>query len=812
MTKNGFKISVALLSSFLLFQTAKAQQPLDDPTAKKVLLPNGWSLTPAGRSLPLGDLPLNIQLSPDKHLLAVTNNGQGVQTLQLIDPVHEKILDEREIGKAWYGLKFSSDGKKLYASGGNDNIILVYPVIHNKLGNPDTITLGKPWPKEKICPAGIDVDDTSHKLYTVTKNNNSLYIIDLRNNVIIKKIPLRAEAYSCLLSPDKNKLYISLWGGKAVAVFDTKAEKMIAYIKTQGHPNELTITKDGRYLFAANANDNSVSVIDTKINEVIETISATIHPTSLIGSTTNALALSDDEKTIYVGNADNNCLAVFDVSDPGESRAKGFIPVGWYPTSIKVVNDKILVANGKGYSSLPNPGGPQPVSKLDNSGYKQGITNRKVQYIGSLFKGTLSIIDKPDKNQMMIYSQQVYANTPFDPGKEIPDQWKATNPVPHKKDMKSPIKYVFYIIKENRTYDQILGDVPTGNGDSTLCLFGRKVTPNEHALAKQFVLLDNFYVDGEVSADGHNWCDAAYATDFVEKTWPTHYGRRGGNGESSTTINYPGSGYIWDYCKRAGISYRTYGENLYRDKDGNNALKGHICKAYPRFNLRIKDVQRFQIWKHDFDSLLAIHKVPRLNTIQLPSDHTSGQRIGAFTPTASIADNDYAVGKFVEYISHSPIWMQSAIFILEDDAQNGPDHVDAHRSPAFVISPYVKRNFVCHQMYSTSGMVRTIELILGLPPMSQYDAAADPMWQCFMPKPDTSRYVAKEPKVNIYARNKKQNKSAIRSAAFDFSKPDAAPDELLNKIIWKSVKGEDAKMPAPRRSAFLNITDNEENE
>jgi phospholipase C len=378
--------------------------------------------------------------------------------------------------------------------------------------------------------------------------------------------------------------------------------------------------------------------------------------------------------------------------------------------------------------------------------------------------------------------------------------------------MKSPIKYVFYIIKENRTYDQILGDVPTGNGDSTLCLFGRKVTPNEHALAKQFVLLDNFYVDGEVSADGHNWCDAAYATDFVEKTWPTHYGRRGGNGESSTTINYPGSGYIWDYCKRAGISYRTYGENLYRDKDGNNALKGHICKAYPRFNLRIKDVQRFQIWKHDFDSLLAIHKVPRLNTIQLPSDHTSGQRIGAFTPTASIADNDYAVGKFVEYISHSPIWMQSAIFILEDDAQNGPDHVDAHRSPAFVISPYVKRNFVCHQMYSTSGMVRTIELILGLPPMSQYDAAADPMWQCFMPKPDTSRYVAKEPKVNIYARNKKQNKSAIRSAAFDFSKPDAAPDELLNKIIWKSVKGEDAKMPAPRRSAFLNITDNEENE
>ncbi|ETZ22043.1 bifunctional YncE family protein/alkaline phosphatase family protein [Pedobacter sp. V48] len=772
------KSAVLFFVLFIIITRTYAQWPGKVGQTNQILLPNGWKLTPAGRSIELGDLPLNMQLSSSGKFLAVTNNGQSTQTLQLIDPKTEKIIDERVMSKSWYGLAFSKDEKHLYASGGNDNWILDFQLKANQLGKSDTIKLGSVWPKGKISPAGIAVNRNNSKLYTVTKEDSCLYIINPSEKKILKKVQLPAIAYSCVLSFDESKLYISLWGGRAVAVVGLANEKIDRIIPVGDHPNELLLDKKGNYLFVANANDNTVSVINTNTNKVIETIATTLYATQLTGSTTNGLALSANGKTLYIANADNNCLAVFDISRPGNSLSQGFIPVGWYPTNVKTLGSKILVSNGKGNTSMANPKGPQPIAKVDDSGYQMGSTaNSRLQYIAGLFKGSLSFIPTPKAEQLKEYTKQVYANTPFTDKKTITADGEEGNPIPRKLGETSPIKHVFYIIKENRTYDQVLSDIPKGNGDSSLCLFGRSVTPNQHAFAEQFVLLDNFYVDAEVSADGHNWSMAAYATDVIEKTWPTSYGSRGGttNFEGGRPVTYPKGGFIWDYCQRAGISYRSYGEFGDFAKANIKSLQGHMCPASPGFDMDIKDQVRVDAWQHDFDSLLAVGEVPQFNTLRISNDHTSGQKKGKISPLAAVADNDLAVGRVLEHLSHSKIWKESVVFILEDDAQNGPDHVDAHRSPAFLIGPYVKRNAVIHTMYSTSGFLRTMELILGLPPMSQYDAAAAPLFECFTNKPDFTPYVLKHPLIDLDTRNVAVNESSKRSEQFNFAKEDAAP-------------------------------------
>jgi YVTN family beta-propeller protein len=760
---------------------------------KRVTLPNGWSLSPAGKTLPLGDLPLNLVVSPTGTFMAVTNNGQSKQSIMLIDPVSETVLHEAEIKKSWYGLAFNSDETRLYASGGNDNMIVIYSINNSKLQKTDSIVLGKPWPV-KISPTGLAIDDEAKKLFIATKEDSALYIVDLTSKKF-KKLSLGHEAYTCLLSPDHKLLYVSLWGGDKVAVVDPINEKFITTIPVGSNPNDLTQTRDGKYLFVAHANDNSVSVIETSSRKVIEVFSTALFPESLAGSTTNALALSEDEKKLYIANADNNCLAVFDVSEPGDGKSLGFIPTDWYPTSVKVWNGKIWVANGKGGKSMANPKGPNPYEMRSDS----------TQYVGGLFKGNLSIIREPDPKKLKTYSDAVYKNSPYSKEIEKVSHGEEGNPIPREVGAKSPIKYVFYIVKENRTYDQVLGDMAKGNGDSTLCLFPEKVTPNQHQLANNFVLLDNFYVNAEVSADGHNWTMAAYANDFVEKTWPTSYGGRGGSYdyEGTREIAYPKDGFIWDYCQRAGVTYRSYGEFIEDGKATLKSLEGNFDKDYPGYDLNIPDMVRFEKWKHDFDSLIAIDKVPQFSSIRLPNNHTAGARIGMPTPRAMVAENDQAVGKLIEHLSQSKIWKESAVFVLEDDAQNGPDHVDAHRSIAFLASPYVKRNAVVSRMYSTASMLRTMELILGLPPMSQYDAAALPMWECFTSVPDNSPYKSLPLQYNIREMNVKVSTISRQSEQFNLAVMDAAPDNEFSEVIWKAVKGIDSKMPAPRRSAFI---------
>ncbi|MDQ6756113.1 MAG: bifunctional YncE family protein/alkaline phosphatase family protein [Bacteroidota bacterium] len=802
--KKIFSIFFIFFSAFL-----SSAQTLQQLEAKKTLLPNGWSLTPAGRSFALQDLPLNIAVSSSKKYIAVTNNGYSKQYIQLIDVRKEKVVDSIVIPRSWLGLKFSADENYLYAAAGTNNMILKYALHNNKLRLLDSIILGTKWPN-KIWPTGIEIDDINNLMYIVTKENNSLYVINLTTKKTLQIIKMQGEGYTCLLSPDKRQLYISCWGCDKVLIYDTQIKKFFAEINVGSHPNDMCLTRNGKFLFVANANDNSISVIDVAEQKIIETLNCALYPNSPTGSTTNSVALSADKKVLYVANADNNCLAVFDVSKPGMSAGKGFIPVGWYPTCVRIIDKKIFVSNGKGFFSMPNPYGPQPVNtkQIVMSHLGDSTNPPGVQDIRKLFKGTMSVIDIPSEKQMDVYTKAVYSNTPYNREKEITADGEKGNPIPKKIGESSPIKYVFYIIKENRTYDQVLGDIKEGNGDENLCLFPEKISPNHHALAKEFVLLDNFYVDAEVSPDGHNWSTAAYATDYVEKGWPTNYSKRGSDYdfEGENPLSRPAKGYIWDHLYRAGVSFRTYAEFVGENgKPHIPVLKGHICEAFGTWNLSVKDTTRLRIWQNDFDSLSNINAVPHFSSIHLMCDHTEGVRKGKPTPFAHVADNDLALGMLVEHLSKSAIWKESAVFVLEDDAQNGPDHVDAHRSIAFVAGGLVKRHYVDHTMYSTSSMLRTIELILGIAPMSQYDAAAEPMWRCFTNKADLTPYTVRANNIDLSEKNTAINKLSKKSEQFNFAKADAINDFGFNEVLWKGIKGLNSTIPSPTRGAFLKI-------
>jgi len=805
-------IRTLLISGILLLFPAYSGQSQRKPDLyHKLTLPNGWSLSPAGKQIPLGDLPLNIAVSPDQKYAAVTNNGQSTQSIQLISLKDQNVLDTYEVGKSWLGLVFSGDGKNLYASGGNDNLILRFVIRKQKLICLDTFKLGDPWPV-KISVAGIAVDEAMKRIYAVTKENNSLYILDIGTKKILKQISLGGEGYTCLLSPDKKHLYCSCWGCDKIVILDTKRMEIMGKVNAGDNPNDMILDSSGKFLFVANSNDNSVSVIDLSRNTVIETLNAALYPVTPAGSTTNSVALSPDDHTLYIANADNNCLAVFDVTNPGQSNGLGFIPTGWYPTCVRVSGKSILVTNGKGLSSLPNPRGPNPSKPANKVTHQEGNPKpaEKEQYIGGLFKGTLSVISIPDKPTLAGLTQQVYANTPYNKETETQAHGMAGNPVPRKSGEISPIKYVFYIIKENRTYDQVLGDLPQGNGDTSIVLFGKKYTPNQHAIASEFVLLDNFYVDGEVSADGHNWSLGAYATDYLEKTWPTSYGGRGGSydAEGTREIANNKNGFLWDDCKRSGVTYRTYGEFADDYKPNIPVLQGHFCKYYTSWDQKVMDTTRFRQWKRDFDSLLSIHQLPRLNTLRFINDHTEGLRLGRPTPFAEVADNDLAVGLFIEYLSKSPIWNECAIFIVEDDAQNGPDHVDAHRSTGYIAGGFVKSSFVDHTPYSTSSFLRTIELILGLPPMSQYDAAAEPLWRCFDGSAHHAEFTARHPQTNLFEKNTALNEWQRKSEEFNFGREDRAPEQELNEVIWVACRGRAKPCPAPVHSAFFFLSQN----
>ena len=775
----------------------------------RVRLPNGWLLSPAGASVQVGELPLNMEVTPDERYCIVTNNGTKDQSVSVIDLKTWSAVQTIPVDKSWLGLRIIDKGARFLLSGGNDNNVAIYDFADGHAAKSGSLIVGKPWP-EKIWLGGLEADESTEKVFVTAKENNSLYVLDLRTHAPVKRLPLPGKPYTCLCSRKGGLLYVSLWGDSSIAMVSLRKLELLFTVRVGAHPCDMVESPDGDYLFVANANENTVSVVEMRKQRVIETLSTALTPQAPEGSTPNALALSPDGKTLYVANADNNYLAVINVSHPGNSKSLGFIPVGWYPTCVRVLAEQgvLLVANGKGEASRPNVNGP-------NSEHR----NSKEEYIGSMFKGTVSRIPIPDTKTLAGYTAQVYANSRYTNERSDQPGTAKENPVPWKTGVPSPIKHIFYVIKENRTYDQVFGDIKEGNGDPSLCLFPDSITPNHHALVRQFVLLDNLYADAEVSADGHNWSMGAYATDYVEKTWPTQYGGRGGEYEyeGGTPIAYPSAGYIWDNCNRHGVSYRTYGEFVINpERVGDSAkptmpsLAGHVAPFYRGWDLDYSDVHRIQDWMKEFDEYEKTGDLPQFMIVKLPNDHTEGTKKGSLTPRAFVAQNDRALGMLVDRISHSSFWKESAIFSVEDDAQNGPDHVDAHRTVALVISPYTKHRFVDHEMYSTSSLVRTMELIIGLPPLSQFDASATPLYNSFEPGPDVSTYEARSALINLDERNLSGAYGQQRSGEMDFTHEDANEDVEFSEIIWKSIRGADHQMPTPIRGAFVRVLGKDE--
>ena len=836
-----FWLAVVLAAGLFGFVAMRAQptlRPVRPGTAGDVtVLPNGWRIAPAGRHVQVSDLPLNMILSPDARYLIVTNNGYSKPTFSVVDTRDLTVAATVPVDEAWLGLAWHPDGKRFYSSA--ENAVREFTFDTGTMTAGRTFPLG-PSPVKSAFTGGLSVRPDGARLFVVRVLAQTLMAVSTETGEVEKSVNLPAEPYTCLASGDGRIVYVSLWGGAKVLAFDADTLAPAGEVPTGDHPNAMVLSADGSTLFVACANTNAVWVIDTKLLKAKEQVAVSLYPDAPAGSTPNALALSPDGGTLLVANADNNAIVVVSTAPgsglqaPGRDKpgsrepeaeshpyVRGFIPTGWYPTGVLVPPDgkQIYALSGKGLQSRANPLGPNPVKGSDN------------EYIATLLPGTLSAIPMPDAGALQRHTSTVYSLTPYTAATRFaPPDVPAASPIPRVVGEGSPIKYVFYIIRENRTYDQVLGDMRQGNGDTNLCLFGEAVTPNAHAIARDFVLFDNFYVNAEVSYGGHAYSTAAYATDIVEKMWPANYGKRGGvylsEGGGNMrgpygNISAPSQGYIWDACTRAGVSVRSYGEFVERVRGGERnagtpasgegtairasvpGLEGRINPEFPPFDLSITDQRRADIWLKEFRQFEANGDLPRLSIIRLPRDHTAGARAGEVTPISMVADNDLALGRIVEAISRSRFWKESAIFVLEDDAQNGPDHVDAHRSVLLVISPFVRRTTVDSTLYTTCGVLRTMELILGLPPMTQLDAAATPLYNAFQATPDLSPFTAEKARVPLDQLNPPKGPGAAEARSFDLDEADRAPDIPFQENIWKAVRGEVSPMPPPRRAVFV---------
>ena len=776
--------------------------------AGSVLLPNGWSVKPAGKQERLGDFPVTISAHPSEPILAILHAGYGEHEVVTLD-ASGNLIARVILPETFQGLVWSADGKHLYVGGGFDDVVYRFDHAAGLLSNRTSIGY-----RDKVggprVPAGLAVARDEQTLWVANAFGHTLARFDGAGN-LQAELALGANAYPYGLAWDEaaGRLYVSLWNQAEVAVVDTAKNEVVARWATQEHPNELILSRGGSLLYVANANRNTVSVFDTRAGRPTETIGTAIDPAAPPGSTPSSLALTPDENVLFVANANTNDVAAINVKEKGASAPLGFIPTGWYPTSVRVARDgkTLFVANGKGTTSKPNREGPNPLVRTPEN---------TREYIAGLFQGTLSVIPMPGPREMGAYSKTVYECSPLRAVTQRPEPPRpAGHPVPAKVGDPSPITHCVYIIKENRTYDQVFGDVPGGNGDPNLCLFPEEVTPNHHALAREFVLLDNFYAEAEVSADGHEWSMGAYATDYVEKTWPLMY--RGDRrvpypSEGALQIARPAGGYLWDRAAAKGVTYRSYGEFIENGKTADDpsstkveALQGHFDSKYRGYDLNYTDARRADRFLEELAGFEKAGEMPRLIILRLPNDHTSGTRPGTPTVSAMVADNDLALGRIVEGLSRSRFWPKLAIFVVEDDAQNGSDHVDAHRTVALAISPHIKKGSVDSTMYSTSSMLRTMELILGLDPMSQFDAAARPMAASFaLAPPDLSPYAHRPARVDLNAKNTRDTPGAAASLKLDLDEAeDRADDIAFNEIIWKAVRGADSPMPPPVRSAFI---------
>ncbi len=770
-------------------------------------LPNGWRITPVGTSVETPDYVINLQPSPDGKVVVGVCGGFNAHGLMVVDAKNGKLLQKVYLPTAWFGLAWSPAGDRLYVSGGNNKKkkggrAPVYTFSYNDglLSEKPEKTLNETVGPEQIYWSGLVQHPVKKVLYAANRTANNIVVFDLATDAIVTRIPTQVNPYDLVLSQDGKALYCSNWASDSVSVIDTETNQVTDAIAVGDNPNDMVLAKDGR-LFVCCSNENKVVVVDTRRGRAVESIITSLGEKAPEGSTPNAVALDPKEKTLCVANAGNCNICVADIEEPGESRVLGFVPSGWYPTAVTLACDgkRLCIGNARGngsYADIRGPHSPLPPGKEGRGTVK------------SLLRGSITVADMPGKGRgLRKLTKQCIENSPYSDAlltKARPP--KQPSVIPSRVGKGSPVRHVIYIIQENRTFDQVFGDMGKGNCDPRLTLFGREVTPNRHAIADQFVLLDNLYCDAEVSQNGHPWSAAAYATDWVEKLWPVSYG--GKSGAPDTEAGIPHSGYIWDQCAKKGLTYRTYGEYAARVSTGESmegrkpGLRGHAAPNYLGWGARDYEnaaefIKEFDEYEKNYDNPDPEKRLPNFIIMSLPEDHTQGTSPGAPTPRAAVASSDYALGLIVERVSHSRYWPELALLAIEDDAQDGADHVDARRTAGIVVSPYCRRGIVDSTFYTTSAMLRTIELLLGLPPMSQFDAGANPMYASFADVRDLTPYTHLAPAIDIHEKNVATACGARESMAMDFSEVDRTPMLELNEIVWKSVKGADSPMPLP---------------
>jgi YVTN family beta-propeller protein len=848
----------ALARRFTALARAQETNAAGPTGTGQLVTTTNWSVTPAGTQTNLGDLPVNAVLSPDGAHLLIVNSGAGIQSVQVIDTSSSGVIQTIPYSApngAFIGAAYSPNGKSAYVAGGGQNVVHFFTVGGDGMltANGDLSlgpSTGAPTNNDPY-PAGLSVSRDGKLLYVANSFSNTVDVIDTVKQALVKQVPVGQFPYTTLVDPSSGRIFVSNWNDATVSVIDPLSNAVLATIPVGAHPTGMAFGTYGR-LYVADANADAISVIDTLGLHEIRRFSVLGYRNAPFGSSPQSLTVDVHRSTLYVANAGNNAIAVFSLRPDGSGEVfQGWIPTAWYPTSVTLNadNSRLFVTNGYGLGEtpnntnlFPNPTRANPPIVGGVNGFNDKYCNCTYdQFTGTMDIGTLSTIPLPSRAEMIGDTLQVFINDHY---LDIsPTDRDANNPVPLPGGT-SPIKHVIYIIKENRTYDQVFGDEPAGNGDPSLTLFGKSVTPNLHALAERFGLIDNFYADAQVSADGHNWILSANASDYDEKLWPQNYSAAPGRNypytfESALGVVQSPGGYLWDNAAVANVSYRTYGE--YTNFGGGPTtavvqpsnlsctgpsttvylgvtipagdvacfppttvnpttapnLVGHIDAQFPPYDTNYPDMQRFANWKQEFDQYVANDNLPALELVRFSQDHTRGTNVGQWTAQSMVSDNDAAVGALVDAVSHSKYWASTAIFVTEDDAQNGPDHVDSHRTEALVISPYTSQatSRAIHIHYDTSAMVRTIELLLGLKPMSQYDATAMPMWQVFSGTPDMTPYNAIPESVPL-AFNTPQTFGAKLSAKMNFTLPDEAPAGTLNQILWHSIKG--AKTPYPQ--------------
>jgi YVTN family beta-propeller protein len=775
-------------------------------------LPTGVHLDPAGVTHAVGSFPLAIATSPDKERAVLLLNGWTRTGVQVVDWRTGQITQTIDLPAAFLGLAFSPDGRWLCASGGNTDRVYRFRWAGDSAVLADSVVLAPPTPTGHQSgvryPAQLAFSPDGRRLYVAENLADSIAVIDMTSGTITQRLAVGRYPYGVAVGGD-GVVYVSAWGAGSVATFAPVGDSLTATgsIPAGRHPSAVLLNRAGNRLFVASASTDRVTVIDTKSRQRVGELLDPPPAGPAEGSTPNALALSSDDSRLFVAEADANAIAIFDLSSQTAGHATsvgdglaGRIPVGWYPAAVATIDNSLVVANGKGGGTRANRDGPGPRMSLEHQGSGKNGT------LGQL-RGTLSVVDLSAITSASL--AQLSTRVAVANGWNRAD-W--TNRFP-------PFEHVIYVIRENRTYDQVLGDLSWADGDSSLVYFGREVTPNAHMLATRFGGFDRFFVNAEVSADGHNWTTAAYATDYVEKTVQASYSSRGRMYDYEGTnrgvvpdddVNAPASGYLWTLAAQHGVSFRNYGEFVIPDSSqGATRFRGNKPELlatsnpqFPGFNLDIPDQKRADIWLAELSTYVERGSMPALEIVRLPNDHTSGAAEGKPTPRAAVADNDLALGRMIDGLSRTPFWRSTVVFVLEDDAQNGPDHVDSHRSPLLVISPY-NRTGAYHRFTNTTDVLSTIEAMLGLGQLSQFDYFGRPLTDIWSPTPDLRPYDVSVPKQSLDERNPARTRGAIESRRLRLDSEDASDDDDFSRILWHAVKGYGTAYPGATRMSLL---------